>query len=84
MVPDVKTLSKRWLLRLIFGSLSSFVLLFVLFMVLIAAMFAGLNDKKGGGSDCDITGSISATGNFQQRHLSARVVQIFYEWRAQR
>ncbi|EPC47509.1 Peptidase, M23 family protein, partial [Lacticaseibacillus paracasei subsp. paracasei Lpp7] len=42
----MKTLSKRWLLRLIFGSLSSFVLLFVLFMVLIAAMFAGLNDKK--------------------------------------
>ncbi|TJY15430.1 hydrolase, partial [Lacticaseibacillus paracasei] len=41
-------------------------MLFVLFMVLIAAMFAGLNDKKGGGSDCDITGSISATGNFNK------------------
>ncbi len=62
----MKKLSKRWLLRLIFGSLSSFVLFFVLFMVLIAAMFAGLNDKKGGGSDCDITGSISATGNFNK------------------
>lgn len=62
----MKTHSKRWLLRLIFGSLSSFVLFFVLFMVLIAAMFAGLNDKKGGGSDCDITGSISATGNFNK------------------
>ena len=39
---------------------------FVLLIVLAAAMFAGLNDKKGGGSDCDITGSISATGNFNK------------------